>query len=274
MFRRALVAAAGVGVTIALTLTSGSAIASPVTAEKPDPAVSKSISKAAQEKTKDYWTSSRMKNAKSGDLLVRDRSEVTSDSTVAKGEPTVVRGSAAKPAGKKPQALHRRLLHRRRQGRPDDRQGVLHAGRHQLRLLRQLDRRGQQQPRADRRALPQRRPRRVRDELHLRPRLRRRRRPVRPVRRGRAAHLHAVGQPGRPQLRHRLRGGRHVRRLDPHRRGRCPGRRVQPRPQRHDVRLRLPGRVPVRRLRHRLVQRAGRGRHLGRQLRPRAWCAT
>src|SRR5687768_13916624 len=101
MFRRVLVAAAGVGVTIALTLTSGSAIASPVTAEKPDPAVSKTISKAAQEKTKDYWTASRMKNAKSGDLLVRDRSGVTSDDRVAKGEPTVVRGSAAKPAGKK-----------------------------------------------------------------------------------------------------------------------------------------------------------------------------
>ena len=100
MFRRALVAAAGVSVTIALTLTSGSAIASPVTAEKPDPAVSKSISKAAQEKTKDYWTSSRMENAKSGSLLVRDRSEVTSDSTVAKGEPTVVRGT--KVAAKKP----------------------------------------------------------------------------------------------------------------------------------------------------------------------------
>ncbi len=56
MIRRALVATAGVSVTIALTLTSGSAIASPVTAEKPDPAVSKTISKAAQEKTKDYWT--------------------------------------------------------------------------------------------------------------------------------------------------------------------------------------------------------------------------
>ena len=108
MFRRAFVAAAGVSVTIALTLTSGSAIASPDTAEKHDPAVSKSISKAAQEKTKDYWTSSRMKNAKSGDLLLRDRSEVTSDSTVARGEPTVVRGSAkpaAKPAAKKPGAF-------------------------------------------------------------------------------------------------------------------------------------------------------------------------
>ena len=101
MLRRALVVAAGVGVTIALTLTSGSAIASPVTAEKHDPAVSKTISKAAQEKTKDYWTTSRMKNAKSGDLLVRDRSEVKPDDSVTKGEPTVVRGSAAKPAGKK-----------------------------------------------------------------------------------------------------------------------------------------------------------------------------
>ena len=105
MFRRALVAAAGVGVTIALTLTSGSAIASPVSAEKPDPAASKTISKAAQEKTEDYWTSTRMKNAKSGGLLVRDRSEVTSEDSVARGEPTVVRGSAAKPTGKKQQAF-------------------------------------------------------------------------------------------------------------------------------------------------------------------------
>ncbi|MGH3474698.1 MAG: trypsin-like serine peptidase, partial [Aeromicrobium sp.] len=101
MFRRALVVAAGMGVMIALTLSTGSAIASPVTAEKPDPAVSKTISETSQEKTEDYWTSSRMKDAKSGDLLVRDRGEVTSDSTVATGEPTVVRGSAAKPAAKK-----------------------------------------------------------------------------------------------------------------------------------------------------------------------------
>lgn len=99
MFRRAFVAAAGLGVIVAFAL-SGGATASPVTAEKPDPAVSKSISKDAQERTKDYWTSSRMKNAKSGGLLVRDRSEVTSSSTVAKGEPTVVRGSSAKPTGK------------------------------------------------------------------------------------------------------------------------------------------------------------------------------
>jgi V8-like Glu-specific endopeptidase len=105
MFRRALVAAAGVGVTIALGLSAGSANASPVTAEKPDPAVSKSISKAAQEKTKDYWTSSRMKNAKSGDLLTRDRGEMPSSDHVATGEPTVVRGSAAKPTGKKPQSF-------------------------------------------------------------------------------------------------------------------------------------------------------------------------
>ncbi len=105
MFRRALVAATGMGATIALCLSAGGATASPVAAEKPDPAASKQISKVAQEKTKDYWTTSRMKNAKSGDLLVRDRSEVTSDSTVAKGEPTVVRGSAAKPAAKKAQSF-------------------------------------------------------------------------------------------------------------------------------------------------------------------------
>lgn len=105
MFRRALVAATGVGVTIALCLSAGHATASPVAAEKPDPAVSKSISKAAQEKTKDYWTPSRMKNAKSGDLLARDRDEVTPSGTVAKGEPTVVRGSAAGKPSKKPQAF-------------------------------------------------------------------------------------------------------------------------------------------------------------------------
>jgi V8-like Glu-specific endopeptidase len=103
MFRRALVAAAGAGVTIALGLSAGSATASPVTADKPDPAVSKSISKAAQEKTKAYWTSTRMKNAKDGGLLVRDRSEVTSG-TVAKGEPTIVRGATAKPL-RKPQGF-------------------------------------------------------------------------------------------------------------------------------------------------------------------------
>lgn len=102
MFRRALVAAAGVSVTIALTLSSGSAIASPVTAEKPDPAASKTISKAEQEKTKDYWTSSRMKNAKSGDLLVRGRSEMSSDGTVAKGEPTVLKGTASQAKKPKP----------------------------------------------------------------------------------------------------------------------------------------------------------------------------
>ena len=105
MFRRALVAAAGVGVTIALPLSSGSAIASPVTAEKPDPAVSKSFSKAERQKTKEYWTPSRMKNAKIGELLVRDRSELSASDHVAKGEPTTVRGSAAKPSKKKPQAF-------------------------------------------------------------------------------------------------------------------------------------------------------------------------
>ena len=104
MSRRALVAAAGMGVTIALSLSSGSAFASPVTAEKPDPAVSKSISKAEQEKTKDYWTSSRMQMAKSGELLVRDRSEVPSTDRVAKGEPTVVRGAARAPK-KRPQGF-------------------------------------------------------------------------------------------------------------------------------------------------------------------------
>ncbi len=102
MFRRALVAAAGLGVTFAMTLSSGNAIASPVTAEKPDPAVSKSISKAAQEKAKDHWTTSRMKNAKDGSLLVRDRSEVASNGTVAKGSPTVHEGTAAKAKKSKP----------------------------------------------------------------------------------------------------------------------------------------------------------------------------
>ncbi len=102
MFRRALVAAAGLGVTIALTLTPGSAIASPVTAETPDPAASKSISKSAQEKTKNYWTSSRMKSAKDGSLLVRSRSEVKSGDKVAKGEPTVVKGTASQAKKPKP----------------------------------------------------------------------------------------------------------------------------------------------------------------------------
>ena len=102
MFRRALVAATGVGATIALCLSAGSATASPVAAEKPDPAVSKSIGQAAQEKTKDYWTESRMENAKDGSLLVRDRSETTSGGTVAKGEPTVLRGTAAMAKKPKP----------------------------------------------------------------------------------------------------------------------------------------------------------------------------
>jgi V8-like Glu-specific endopeptidase len=102
MFRRALVAAAGVGVTIALTLSSGSAIASPVTAEKPDAAVGKTISKAAQEKTKDYWTKSRMEKAKDGSLLIGDRNDVASKGSVAKGEPTVLKGTAGQAKKPKP----------------------------------------------------------------------------------------------------------------------------------------------------------------------------
>jgi V8-like Glu-specific endopeptidase len=106
MFRRALVAATGMGATIALCLSAGSATASPVAAEKPDPAVSKSIGQAAQEKTKDYWTESRMENAKDGSLLTRDRSEMPSGGDVAKGEPTVLKGTAgqAKKAKPAPQA--------------------------------------------------------------------------------------------------------------------------------------------------------------------------
>ncbi len=101
MFRRALVAATGMGATIALCLSAGSATASPVAAEKPDPAVSKSIGKAAQEKTKDYWTESRMENAKDGRLLERDRSEMPSGD-VAKGEPTVLKGTAGQAKKPKP----------------------------------------------------------------------------------------------------------------------------------------------------------------------------
>ena len=105
MFRRALVAATGMGATIALCLSAGGATASPVAAEKPDPAITKEISKAAQQKTKDYWTESRMENAKSGDLLLRDRDEVTSSSTVAKGEPTVLKGSASNAKKPRPNAF-------------------------------------------------------------------------------------------------------------------------------------------------------------------------
>jgi V8-like Glu-specific endopeptidase len=106
MFRRALVAATGAGVTIALILIPGNATASPITAEKPDPAVSHDVGKAAQEKTKDYWTSTRMKKAKDGSLLVRERSEVSSSAKVAKGEPTVHQGTASKPKPKPiPQAF-------------------------------------------------------------------------------------------------------------------------------------------------------------------------
>lgn len=101
MFRRALVAAAGMGATIALCLSAGSATASPVAAEKPDPAVSKSIGQAAQEKTKDYWTESRMENAKDGSLLTRDRDEMPSGD-VAKGEPTVLKGTAGQAKKPKP----------------------------------------------------------------------------------------------------------------------------------------------------------------------------
>lgn len=102
MFRRALVAATGMGATIALCLSAGSATASPVAAEKPDPAVSKSIGQAAQEKTKDYWTESRMENAKDGSLLTRDRSEMPSGGDVAKGEPTVLKGTAGQAKKPKP----------------------------------------------------------------------------------------------------------------------------------------------------------------------------
>jgi V8-like Glu-specific endopeptidase len=101
MFRRVIVAAAGVGVTIALALSAGSATASSgAAAEKPDPAVGKSIGKEAQDKAKNYWTESRMENAEDGSLLIRDRGEVASDGSVARGEPTVLKGTARR--GKKP----------------------------------------------------------------------------------------------------------------------------------------------------------------------------
>jgi hypothetical protein len=89
------------GATIALCLSAGSATASPVAAEKPDPAVSKSIGQAAQEKTKDYWTESRMENAKDGSLLTRDRDEMPSGD-VAKGEPTVLKGTVGQAKKPKP----------------------------------------------------------------------------------------------------------------------------------------------------------------------------
>ena len=79
MFRRVIVAAAGVGVTVALALSAGSATASSeAAAEKPDPAVGKSIGKQAQDKAKKYWTESRMEDAKDGALLIRDRDELSS----------------------------------------------------------------------------------------------------------------------------------------------------------------------------------------------------
>ena len=108
MFRRVIVAAAGVGVTIALCLSAGSATASSeAAAEKPDQAVGKSIGKAAQDKAKKYWTESRMEDAKDGALLIRDRDELTSKGSVAKSEPTVLKGALptkaqARPRAKKP----------------------------------------------------------------------------------------------------------------------------------------------------------------------------
>ena len=101
MFRRVIVAAAGVGVTIALALSAGNATASPgAAAEKSDPTVSKSIGKNAQDKAKKYWTESRMENAKDGALLIRDRDEQAARGSVARGEPTVLKGTVAR--GKKP----------------------------------------------------------------------------------------------------------------------------------------------------------------------------
>jgi V8-like Glu-specific endopeptidase len=88
---------------MALCLSVGSATASPdAAAEKSGPAVSTSVSKAAQEKAKDYWTSSRMKAAKDGSLLVRDRSTVHAGRTVAQGSPVIHRGTAAKAPVSKP----------------------------------------------------------------------------------------------------------------------------------------------------------------------------
>ena len=101
MFRRVIVAAAGVGVTIALTLYGGGATASSqAAAEKPDRAAGTSVGTAAQDKAKKYWNESRMRQAKDGALLIRDRDQATMGE-VAKGEPTVLRGTAGKVTVKK-----------------------------------------------------------------------------------------------------------------------------------------------------------------------------
>lgn len=107
MIRRSLVAASVLGVMSAAGLVNGAATAATGSAaQASDDTVSKTISKAAQAKTKGYWSSSRMQKAKDAAVLVKGKSKNVNPAKVARGSAKVVQGTATAAAPKAPQAAY------------------------------------------------------------------------------------------------------------------------------------------------------------------------
>ncbi len=105
MIRRTIASVAGLGALVAAGLAAQAPAAG--AAPSPAPVERHAVGTAAQERADTYWTPERMRAAEDGDVLVRDAAAKRAASpgrsaSVAKGEPTVVRG--ATPAAKaKPQ---------------------------------------------------------------------------------------------------------------------------------------------------------------------------
>lgn len=88
-------------------LVSGAATAGTGSAaQASDDTVSKTISKAAQTKTKGYWSSSRMRKAKDATVLVKGKSKNVNPAEVARGSAEVVQGTSTAKAPKAPQAAY------------------------------------------------------------------------------------------------------------------------------------------------------------------------
>ena len=146
-----------------------------------------------------YWTADRMRAAEPADVLVADRVASTPASEVAKGDPVTYGKPVPAPEVDLNAAVRGAGL--------EHRQGVLHPGRPQLRVLGELRQRDQRQRRRDRRSLRARRQGQVRQPLDLRSRLRERRGALRPVGRDVVLGAHPVDQGRRHHVRHRVREG-------------------------------------------------------------------
>lgn len=100
MRRRILASTTGLGVMVALALSSTAANAAPDAS--PDPVVASStVSAATQDAAQSYWTAERTRTAKPGDSLLRGKRLTDVTSNVAAGEPVTKVGTSGKARGGK-----------------------------------------------------------------------------------------------------------------------------------------------------------------------------